>query len=339
MKTDPNKISEHYIHRLNYNRRERMVGLFVFIAVVLFAVLIVVSGKSQHLFEKRVTFYIDVHSSEGISPGNTVKILGSEVGKVVDLWLVRGRKIRVEIEVYERRHDLVRADAKATVNRLTGIGSALIEIEPGSVDKPILADGAIIPVHETPSMNELVLGIARIIQSADQSFMTKIEEILPDLEQTVEDAQKIIAQIATGHGTVGAAVFDQEVETDLKKIVKSGSEILMEADSLLDVARKRLVELEPVIANTAQLTDDVQVVTQNLPEMVAELKKTLALTNTALTLVNEELRELPGITLELRKTLGRADRFFESTENIWPFSTAAPEQDSRILIPPHSNYD
>jgi phospholipid/cholesterol/gamma-HCH transport system substrate-binding protein len=339
METDPNKSSEHYIHRLNYNRRERMVGVFVFFAVVLFAVLIVVGGKSQHLFEKRVTFYIDVHSSEGISPGNVVKILGSDVGQVVDLWLVRGRKIRVEIEVYERRHNLVRADAEATVNRLTGIGNALIEIEPGSVDQPVLADGSIIPVHETPSLNELVLGIARIIESADKTFMTKIEAILPDLEQTVGDAQKIIAQIATGHGTVGAAVFDQDVEQDLKRVVKSGAEILQEADGLLRVVRQRFIDLEPVIANAALVTDDVHRVTKSLPEMVVELKKTIVLTNAAMTLVNEELRDLPGLTLELRRTLARADRLLQSTQNIWPLSTAVPEHESRKLIPPHAIHD
>ena len=177
------------MHQNTYNYRERLVGFFVFFGFILLLFFIVVSVRNEHLFEKRVTFYIDVDSSEGISQGSVVTALGTEVGIVSDLSLTKGRKIRVAIEVYEGQRELVRKDAKVIVNRLTNIGNALIEIESDSIDAPMLADGALIPVEETPSLNDLLMGIANLIQSADKnSLFAKFETILPKLERTIENA-------------------------------------------------------------------------------------------------------------------------------------------------------
>lgn len=340
MKTDPVKSTGHYIHRISYNRRERLVGLFVFSALVLFSALIVISGKSQHLFEKHVTFYIEVDSSEGISPGSVVKVLGAEVGTVSDLSLAQGRKIRVAIEVYEDQRALIRTDAKAIVNRLVSISNALIEIESESSIAPMLPDGATIPVEETPSLNDLLLGIASIIQSADnKDLLTKFEAILPKLEQTVENVDKIIAQIATGQGTLGAAVFDQGVEQEMRTVVTSGAEILSEAEGIVGVARQRLVDLEPILTDAAHVAHDMHGITQGLPDTVAELKKTIALTNIALSLINDELLHLPGAALDARRTLTRADRVLESAQNTWPLSANIQTPVSSQLIPPHPVHD
>lgn len=340
MNTDPVKSTGHYIHRISYNRRERMVGLFVFSALVLFAALIVFSGQSQHLFEKRVTFYIIVDSSEGISRGSIVKVLGAEVGTVSELSLAQGRKIRVAIEVYEGRRSLIRTDARAIVNRMVSITNALIEIESDSIEAPMLPDGATIPVEETPSLNDLLLGIAGIIQSAEnKDLLTKFEAILPKLEQTVENAHKIIAQIATGHGTLGAAVFDQKVEQDLKTVVTSGAELLTEAEGIISITKQRLVEIEPVLTNAAHVASDMHDITESLPDMVNELKKTIELANSALTLINDELLLMPGVGLDARRTLNRADRVLEGAQNTWPISANIQQPISPPLIPPHPIHD
>lgn len=339
MDTNTSNSSTHYIHRVSYNRRERMVGLFVFSALVLFAALLVISGKSQHLFEQRVTFYLDVDSGEGISQGSVIKLLGTEIGTVADLSLKKGGKVHVTLELYKSQQTLVRQDAKAIINRLVTIGSAQIEIDPGSIDTPMLEDGATLPVEETPSLNDLVLGIARIIQSADQGLLAKIESILPELRQTVDNVQKIITQIATGQGTLGAAIFDNKVEQDLRIVIQSGAEILTEASSIVGVAEQRLVELKPILSDANDVMQNVEKVTENLPDIVAELKKTIALTNTALALVNAELQHIPGVALDARRTLNGAGQLLEGVQTSWPLSTIIPKQDTHSLIPVRPNDD
>jgi len=149
----------------------------------------------------------------------------------------------------------------------------------------------------------------------------------------------IIAQIASGHGTLGAAVFDQQVEQELKVVVKSSAEILAEAEDIINVAKQRLDQMEPILIDAAHVAHDMQGVTQSLPDMLSDLKKTITLTHTALTLINEELRDIPGVALDARKTLNRTDRLLESIQQIWPLSTKIQEPTSRQVIPPHPIHD
>lgn len=339
MNIDPEKKTGHYIHQITYNHRERVVGLFVFSAFILFSILIFISGKSQHLFENRVTFYLYVSSSEGINHGSIVKMLGTEVGEVSDLKLTQDHKIQITIEVYEGKHELIREGATAVVNRLVSITDALIEIESDSVEAVVLANGATIPVKETPSLNDLILGIANIIQSADNNdLLAKFDTILPQLEQTIDNAQKIIAQIASGHGTLGAAVFDKQVEQNLKIVVKSGSEILSEAEGIISIAKKRLVELGPVLNDAKYLTTDLRGATQNLPNMVIELKEIILQVNTAMSLINSELAHMPGVALDARRALSKADQLLDSVQNTWPLSNNV-KQVSTQIIPAHPSND
>lgn len=340
MNTDPAKEKGHYIHRVTYNQRERIVGLFVFSALVLFLALIVISGQSQHLFEKRVTFYIDVNSSEGISEGSVVKSQGIEVGTVSALNVTDGRKVRITIDVYDGRREMIRSDSKAIVNRLANISNALIEIESQDGDGNELSDGAIIPVEETPSLNDLFLSLARIIQSTDNNkLLTQVEAILPKLEISIENVHKIISQIATGHGVLGAAIFDHKVEKELKTVVSSGSEILSEAEGIISLAKQRLEQLEPLITSFNELTQNVQGATQDLPAMVIELNKIIEQVNTALVLVNEELNNIPGATIEVRRAMNKADQLLDSVQNTWPLSNDIKKPLPSSLIPVHPGHD
>ena len=336
MNTDPVKNTGHYIHRMTYNYRERMVGLFVFSALVLFLVLIAVSGKSQHLFENRVTFYIDVNSGEGISQGNVVKALGTDIGTVSNLSVTQGRKIRVTIEVYEGQRTLIRTDAMAIVNRLSNIGNAMIEIKPGSIDASELPEGASISVEETPSLNELLLSMANIIQTADnKNLLTKFENILPELEKTIENVHKIITQIATGHGTLGAAIFDQKVEKEMKTVVTSGSKMLSDAEGIISIAKQRLNQIEPLLNDASYIAHDLRGVSQNLPNTINQLNKVILQVETALTMINGELRNIPGVALDTKRAMTKADRLLDSVQSTWPLSTKDQKPTSKQLIPPH----
>lgn len=325
-----------YIHKVSYNRQERVVGFFVFSAFILFLALIVISGKSQHLFEKRVIYYMDVMSTEGISQGTVVKALGSDVGIVSELNLTHDRKIRVTIEVYQGSRILVREGAKVIVNRLANISEALIEIKSDSIDAPVLANGSVMPVEETPSLNDLLLGIAHIIQSADKhDLLTKFETLLPKLELTIENAHKIIAQIATGHGVLGAAVFDTKVEKELKTVVTSGAEILQEAEGIISLSKQRLRQVEPLLDDVKYITNDIRGASQGLPAMVMELNKIIAQANTALTLINRELEDIPGTVTDARRTLTKTGRLIDSAQSTWPLSNDIEKNKPELLIPVH----
>jgi ABC-type transporter Mla subunit MlaD len=338
-----NKDSENvgqYIYQTTYDYRERLVGFFVLFGFLLFLLFIFVSVKNQHLFEKRVKFYIEVNSSDGISQGSIVTALGTEVGQVSGLNLAQNHKIRVTIEVYEEQRKFIRAGATARVNRLTNIGNALIEIESESIDAPMLTAESTIPMEETPSLNDLLLGLANLVQSADNNdLLRKFEDILPKVEETLGNVHEIIAQIASGQGTLGAAVFDKQVEKELKIVVKSGADILTETESIISVARQRLEQIGPVLTDVKHITYDMRGATQSLPDMVKELHESIVQAKTAIILINEELQDIKGVALDAKRTLSKTDRLVDSAQNTWPLSGNSSKSTPRQLIAPHSSYE
>ncbi len=327
MNTEDDKNNRQYMHQTVYTYRERLVGLFVFTGFILFLSFIVISVKNQHLFEQRVTFYLNIDSSEGVSQGTLVKALGTEIGRVSDMRYTQEGQIRVALEIYQGRRTLIREGAVAVVNRLTSIGNALIEIKSDSFDAPIL-----------PA--DLLLSIANLIQVTDsKKLIGKVDTILPKLEQTLGNVHAIIEKIASGSGTIGAAVFDQTVEQDLKVVVKSGAEILLEAEGIMTLAKQRLRQLEPVLHDTRFIVKDVRGMSRGLPELVQELHEIVAQAKTAITLVNSELHDLPGISIELRRALSKTDNLLDSVQNTWPLSQHLQNPRQQRLIPAHSNHE
>lgn len=330
----------HYIHQMSYSHRERLVGLFVFSTFIISLIFILISVKNEHLFEKKTIFYINVESSEGISQGTVVKLLGTEVGRVSNLSRSLEGKIQVTIEVYETQRKLIRVGAKTIVNRLATIGSALIEIKSDSMEAPILPEGSTIPVDETASLNDLLLSIANIIQATDsQKLLSRVDTLLPKLEQTLENVRIIIEQIATGEGTIGAAVFDKEVEQDLRVVVKSGAKVLNEAEGIMTLVKQRLIQLDPLLKDTNLMVNDMHGVSQNLPALVKELHDIVVQTNTALRLVNAELNEASGVSTDVKRTLSKTNRLLDSVQNTWPLSDNVQKAGQPLLIPPHSNHE
>jgi len=215
----------------------------------------------------------------------------------------------------------------------------VIEIKSDSIESPILPDESTIPVDETASLDDLLRSIANLIQVTDsKKLIGKVDTILPKLEQTLGNVHAIIEQIASGHGTIGAAVFDQEVEQDLKVVVESGAEILTEAQSIIAIAKQRLVQLEPVLTDTNFMVNDIRGASQSLPQLVKELQGIIDLANTALTLINNELTEIPGTTIKVKRALSKTDNLLDSVQNTWPLSSNIKKPDQQ-LIPAHSNHE
>lgn len=47
----------HYIHRLSYSVRERLVGVFVLVALAVVFGLIFINSRTSHLFEERISYH------------------------------------------------------------------------------------------------------------------------------------------------------------------------------------------------------------------------------------------------------------------------------------------
>jgi phospholipid/cholesterol/gamma-HCH transport system substrate-binding protein len=145
--------------------------------------------------------------------------------------------VRVLADVLgENRESL--AETVRNVQRLSEEAVVLVESTRAKVDGPevrrILTNVDHITTVVSRDVDEISTGVRRTIDEANGALSTlgpeqrrQIQEAIADArsladraDQTMQDAQGIVARIRRGEGTVGALVADEEVYDDLKELLR-----------------------------------------------------------------------------------------------------------------------
>ncbi len=326
----------HYIHDLNYTTQERVVGIFVLAAMAVILALILVNGRTRHLFERHVVYHAVLKNAQGVTTESVVKVSGIEVGRVSSIDISNDNRVRLTFYVYKRYRKLIRTDSKASLSKLSILGKASIDIEPGSSSAPLLPDGATLTIEEPLSLDELMAELTPVMANVKQiveGLSVLVRAVNPDdirttsheLAQTMTGMRAISQQIASGKGAVGKAVFDAQGGKDL---VQS----LTNLNAMLRNANQRLAEMKPVIANATAISADGRNMTKQLSALTAETTQLVEQMNTAMGTVNVELRQLPELMSRMKALMDSTDRTLQGMQRIWPLSSALPPQHQQTEI-------
>lgn len=320
-----------------YSVHERLAGVFVIVAVLLLIGAIAFSSQVAFLLADTFRLHLEVETAEGVSTDSVVKYAGIEIGKVTDIELTPERRISLTLEIREEYHDLVRKDSTAVLNRLAILGDVTIDITRGDPQLPMLEDGALIPVTETPTFDTLISRLAPavddIVTTTDQvsAIVEAIEpesvaQIADDLRVAIGDVRKLTGRIGDGEGTVGRLFNDEQLAADATASVAQLTDVLK-------LTEARLRELQPVLENAAART----------AEMEALLAETTALVDTldgAVESFNADQHgAISGVLLEARSALDEAEKTLEAIRSTWPFSSNAPEERPVETLPPQPPAD
>jgi phospholipid/cholesterol/gamma-HCH transport system substrate-binding protein len=343
MKKTPTDQSPHYIHTMTYSFQERLVGTFVLLAMVALLGLLIATGKTKYLFEDHVTIYGYLPTAHGVAADSTIRISGIDGGYVSEISVSDKNEIIVTMRIFERFHRLLRADSVATIKNISflGTGSGNIEISAGSPDQPLLQDQSQIKIQEAFSVedlaNNITIGI-RQVQSTIKDlsvFMKSIQgdrlsESMGDVEQITSNLRNITDQIAAGGGVLGAALYDEEMKKDIKNSVHSLSKTV-------EVVEQRLQQLEPVLANTGELSKTMTDTLKDFPQIMGELKNTVAQVNNMLVTMDNEVQQLPELVGKMQILLEESDRTLRAAQRVWPLSKAVDQAgDKQLIITPQA---
>lgn len=320
-----------------YSARERLAGAFIIAAVLLLVAALAFSSQIAFLLADTFELHAEIDTAEGVSTDSVVKYAGIEIGKVTAVELAPDGRISLTLKIREKYHDLVRKDSTAVLNRLALLGDVTVNITRGDRRAPPLADGALIPVRETPTLDTLISRLAPavddIVTTTDQvsAIVEAIEpesvaRIAADLRLAVGDVRRLARQIGDGQGTLGRLFNDEQLATDAASSVRRLS-------GVLKLTEIRLRELEPVLANAAART----------AEMEALLAETTALVDTldgAVESFNADQQgAISGVLLEARSALDEAEKTLLAIRSTWPFSSNAPAEEPIEALPPQPPAD
>jgi phospholipid/cholesterol/gamma-HCH transport system substrate-binding protein len=309
----------HYIHRLSYTVRERLVGAFVLAAILLLFVTLAFNRQTKDFFEPKFTLHAVITDAQGVAVDTPVMVYGLQVGKVTKLSLSDDNRIAVAMEIQERFHRLIRTDSTAEISKLSVIGNAAISIKAGSPDKPMI-----------PADSELVMSTPMTV---DQ-MLAQVQPVLLDVKSTLSQINQLTHAISpedlgATFKNIAALTANLKVVTDQFASPEGKANMnasLQNLAATLKQAQELLAQLQPLIKNANSASAD-------LPGLMSQTHKLVTQLNTTMGTVNTQLQALPDLVGRTREVLDETDTTLRAINNTWPVSSSVAKKPTTTTTP------
>ncbi len=234
---------------------EVKVGALILVSLVILGGFILVMGGLS--FEKTFPLYVDFDNPGALQSGAAVRIAGVKVGSVRELQFLGGKLdpktghrvlVRAQLAVEQRVHDSIHDDADFYVTAQGVLGEQFLAIEPGSPDRPALAEGAIVKGIDPPRLD---------------LFLAKAYELLDTTVNGIKNNRELLSDIATNTAGLlrGLNVLVTDNRERINRIVANVEETTSEAKTLTHDARVNYVDnpkITRTIDNIEQLTTQIR---------------------------------------------------------------------------------
>jgi phospholipid/cholesterol/gamma-HCH transport system substrate-binding protein len=256
---------------------EVKVGALILVSVVILGAFMLIMGGLS--FEKTYSVYVDFDNPGGLQTGAAVRIAGVKVGSVKTLEFMGGKidpktgrrvLVRAQVAIEQRVKDAIHDDADFYVTTQGVLGEQFMAVEPGSVDRPILQEGATVKGIDPPRLD---------------LFLAKAYELLDVTVNGIKNNRETLSEIATN--TAGLLKGLNTVVTDNKerinRIVANVEDLTVEAKQLTHDARVNYVDnprlmhtVETVDKLTTQIQADTGPLLKDAREALANLNRVSA---------------------------------------------------------------
>jgi len=247
--------------------------------------------------QKTFVLYVDFQNPGGLQSGAPVRVAGVKVGKVDELQFrsagrdgtdgPHGHKafVRAKVEIEERVHDSMHADADFYITTQGVLGEQFLSIDPGSADKPVLGSEAVVKGIDPPRIdlflakayelldtavtglrnNREVLsdiavngaGVLRNLNLVLTDNRERITHTMENLEALTKETRALLADVKTRY------VDDPKIGRTIDNLDHMSTQLERESGPLLHDARETLANFDRLSATVGS------------PEEQAKLKKTL----------------------------------------------------------------
>jgi phospholipid/cholesterol/gamma-HCH transport system substrate-binding protein len=234
----------------------------VVVAVIAVAVILLSSGSS---YQVRAVFA----NASQIVTGDQVEVAGSPIGTVSKISLTPQGEAQLTLNISAHSYDPLRQGTQATVRELSlsGIASRYVDLRPGSVANPAIANNGLIPTSDTTSEVDL-----------DEIFNTLNGPTLKGLQDVFQGS----ASQYKGSGKLAQEAFQY-----LNPAVAASSMLFHELN-------RNTGQFTNFLVKTSKLVSDVATRSSDLSGLVSHLSTTTGALAAQRTNLSSSLQQLPG---------------------------------------------
>ena len=197
------------------------------------------SGGGTSIFDKKVSYIAYFDNVSGLVKGAPVWIAGVEVGNVSSIKFVNldsAGQIELKLRVKKSVTNMITIDASIKLGTIGMIGDKYVEIIPGTLGKPLIAENSAIKTSATGDL-------AAIISEG--------EDLISSSRKTMGNLCEITAGLKEGEGTIGQLLTNDQLHTELTGMIVSMT-ILM--DGLQKNQERITGAMESMSTNLAEVT-------------------------------------------------------------------------------------
>ena len=282
---------------------EVKVGVLILVSLGILAAFVLIMGGLS--FEKTYTLYVDFDNPGGMQSGAPVRIAGVKCGKVVEMSFMGGKidpktnrrtLVRAKLAVEQRVKDSIHEDADFYVTTQGVLGEQFLAIDPGSPQKPVLAENSVVKGIDPPRLD---------------LFLAKAYELLDTTITGIRNNRELISDIATNTAGLlkGLNVLLVENKERINRTVANLESLTSEANTLTVHARQQYVDnpkIQRTIDNVEKLSTDIQ---KDSQPMLKDAREALANLNRASKVVGgeEEQKQLKKTIEDVAALAARAN--------------------------------
>jgi ABC-type transporter Mla subunit MlaD len=277
------------------------LGIFVVVAGVLFAAMVVLFGSLPTLFERTSNYTIRFTDAPGLAPGAPVRRSGVRIGEVRGITLDEDRGI-VRVQIAIRRPYTIRKNEQATiVAGLLGSDASIDfiprPVEPGEpVDRGPVEPGAELVGARAATVGTLLRGASDVVPST--------QETLADIRKSIQRLEKLAARIEK---SVPLADETMRAYRDLARRAQSSipefEKTNSQAQEFIRTARGVLPEVERTAEQYRLLAQDARAAIPELMKTNREIQELTRGLQNALPSVERAADEFRELASELRRMM------------------------------------
>ena len=155
---------------------DKLVGLFVLVAIIGLLGVIIVLGANQRWFAKNYYFYTFFQSGKGISRGMPITFKGFEIGKVSSVEMNDKNEVVVHYYIYDTYYSKVKLNSVIELAS-SPLGSSLL-FYPGRSESAPLRDGQAIPsVDSAQGKTITAFNLAELPEQSEDTISAIIKNV------------------------------------------------------------------------------------------------------------------------------------------------------------------
>lgn len=250
---------------------EVKVGMLILVAIAILAGFVLIMGGLN--FHPTYNVFVDFDNPGGIQTGAPLKIAGVRVGSVSEVQFrgtlnnnaskAREPLVRLRVAIEKRYQAAVHDNAVFYVTTQGVLGEQFLAVEPGSSDRPVLAEGSVVRGLDPPRLDMLLAEGYELLHTTIQAMRENRQDI-SDAFNGLRDTLK-----GTGH-------FFNTNRDRLDRIAANVEQITVDTNDLVRSGKAKYVDnprIDRIIANVEQTTASIN---RDADTLLRDSKETLA---------------------------------------------------------------